>query len=163
MLWIWLLCVFVRLGWEWVSTAVISAVTSHTLLTTLNNSSMIVTLWIIHSLFITHVLEFDTVGGIRKSIRPVTNWVMRYWRGYLSGVRCKWFAYGPADATATPLSLASLIFELVNPFWCRLTQVVLEKRPLNWCLVCWNYCYVLILKPKRPSILNVIYCFFWVF
>ena len=30
------------------------------------------------------------------------NWVMRYWRGYLSGVRWKWFAYGPADATATP-------------------------------------------------------------
>ena len=28
------------------------------------------------------------------------NWVMRYWHGYLSGTRCKWFAYGPADATA---------------------------------------------------------------
>ena len=25
--------------------------------------------------------------GIRKSIRPVKNWVMRCWRGYLSGVR----------------------------------------------------------------------------
>ena len=34
------------------------------------------------------------------------NWVVRYWRGYLSGVRCKWFAYGLADATATPSSLA---------------------------------------------------------
>ena len=33
------------------------------------------------------------------------NWVVRYWRGYLSGVRCKWFAYGPADATATRSSL----------------------------------------------------------
>ena len=27
---------------------------------------------------------------------------MTCWHGYLSGVRCKWFAYGPADATATP-------------------------------------------------------------
>jgi len=33
---------------------------------------------------------------------------MRCWHGYLSGTRCKWFAYGPADATATPSSLGSL-------------------------------------------------------
>jgi len=33
--------------------------------------------------------------------------LVRYWQGYLSGARCKWFAYGPADATATPSSLAS--------------------------------------------------------
>ena len=39
--------------------------------------------------------------GIRKSIRPVKKWMMRCWHGYLSGARCKWFAYGPADATAT--------------------------------------------------------------
>ena len=30
------------------------------------------------------------------------------WRFYLSGVRSDWFAYGPADAAATPSSLASL-------------------------------------------------------
>ena len=28
--------------------------------------------------------------------------------GYLSGARCKLFAYGPADATATPSSLAAV-------------------------------------------------------
>ena len=33
------------------------------------------------------------------------NWVMRWWRGYLSGVRCKWLAYVPADATVTSSSL----------------------------------------------------------
>jgi len=27
---------------------------------------------------------------------------VRYWRGDLSGMRCKWFAYGPAKATAYP-------------------------------------------------------------
>jgi len=35
--------------------------------------------------------------------------------------------HGPADATATPLSLALLKSTVVLPFWCRLTQVVLEK------------------------------------
>ena len=38
--------------------------------------------------------------GDRKGIRPVKNWVVGYWRGYLSGARCR-LAYGPADATAT--------------------------------------------------------------
>ena len=58
--------------------------------------------------------------------------VVRY---YLSGVRCKWFAYGPADATANPSSLALVKSRFRNglPFWCRLTHVVLEKRPLSRC------------------------------
>ena len=69
--------------------------------------------------------------GVRKSIWPARKWVMRCWHGYLSGQRCKWFACGPADVTATPSSLAS---RLLQPFRCRLTQVILEKRPLNACL-----------------------------
>ena len=51
--------------------------------------------------------------GIKKSMQPVKNWVMRYWHGYLSGARCKCYAYGPADANATPSSLASLKSRLV--------------------------------------------------
>ena len=39
------------------------------------------------------------LGG-RKGIRPVKNWVIGCWHGYLSGARCR-LAYGPADATAT--------------------------------------------------------------
>ena len=39
------------------------------------------------------------LGG-RKGIRPVKNRVVGYWRGYLSGARCR-LAYGPADTTAT--------------------------------------------------------------
>jgi len=62
------------------------------------------------------------------------NWVVRYWRGYLSGARCKWFAYDPADATATPSSHSSKIQNGL-PFWCQFTQLVLEKRPLNGCSV----------------------------
>jgi len=39
------------------------------------------------------------LGG-RKGIRPVKNWVVGCWHGYLSGARCR-LAYGPADSTAT--------------------------------------------------------------
>jgi len=42
--------------------------------------------------------------GVRKGIRPVKNWVVGCWRGYLSGARCR-LAYGPADSTATPCLL----------------------------------------------------------
>ena len=74
---------------------------------------------------------WDCWLGIRKSIRSVKAWVTRCWRGYLSGAKCKWFPYGPADATATPSSLASLTSRMVEPFRCWLTGVVLEKSPLS--------------------------------
>ena len=45
------------------------------------------------------VLRHCWLGG-RKGIRPVENWVVWCWRGYLSGARCR-LAYDPADATAT--------------------------------------------------------------
>jgi len=43
--------------------------------------------------------------------------------------------HGPADATATPSSLAVLKSRMVLPFWFWLAQVVLEKRPLNGRLI----------------------------
>jgi len=43
------------------------------------------------------------LGG-RKGIRPVKNWVVGCWHGYVSGSRCR-FAYGPDDATVTHLLL----------------------------------------------------------
>ena len=78
------------------------------------------------------------LGG-RKGIRPVKNWVMGFWHGFLSGARCR-LAYGPADATATHYSLASVKSRLVLPFWYRLTRVVPEKGPLNGCVcVCVSF------------------------
>jgi len=41
------------------------------------------------------------------------NSVVRYWRGYLPGARCKWFAYGPAEATATSSSFAPVKSRMV--------------------------------------------------
>jgi len=49
--------------------------------------------------------------GARKGIRPVKNWVVGCWHGYLSGARCR-LAYGPADATATHCLLLRW-----NPDW----------------------------------------------
>ena len=73
--------------------------------------------------------------GVRKSIWPVKS---EWWGGYLSETRCKWCAYGPADATATSSSLASLKSRFVLQFWWLLIQAVLEKRRLNRCLSVWK-------------------------
>ena len=76
--------------------------------------------------------------GDRKGIRPVKNRVVGYWRGYL-------LERGADLHTAQlmPLPLTVSCSRLVLPFWYRLIQVVLEKRPLNgcWCCCCavnWN-------------------------
>ena len=53
--------------------------------------------------------------GVRKSIWPAENWVMRCWCGYLSGARYRLFAYGPADATAIPKPHPLLPY--LNPDW----------------------------------------------
>jgi len=61
----------------------------------------------------------------------VSNKVVKYWRVYLSGARCKQFAYGPADATATQSSVAPIKCRMI--YLAGLTQVVQEKRLLNGC------------------------------
>ena len=50
----------------------------------------------------------------RKGIRPVNNWVVGCWRGYLSGARCR-LAYGPADATASCFSKIQIGFTFLVP------------------------------------------------
>ena len=75
------------------------------------------------------------LGG-RKGIRPVKNWVVGCWCGYLSGVRaqtCIW----PSWCHCHTLSLATVKSRLVIPFWYWLTRVVPGKGPLNGC-VCFK-------------------------
>jgi len=60
------------------------------------------------------------------------NWVVSYWCGYLSGVRCKWFGYGPADATATTSSLAPVKIRMVYLSGAGLPRLS-WKKPLNGC------------------------------
>jgi len=61
-----------------------------------------------------------------------TDWVVSYWRGCLSETRCKWFAYGPADATATPSSLAPVKSEWFS-FLMPAYPGCPGKRSLNRC------------------------------
>jgi len=66
----------------------------------------------------------------RASADPACkNWVVRYWRGYLSGVRCK---YNPADATATSSSLTPVKSRMVYLSGARLPCWP-GKRLLNGC------------------------------
>jgi len=53
--------------------------------------------------------------------------VMRCWCGCLSGARCKGFAYGSADATATPSSLASEKSRMVYPSGTGLPRLSWKK------------------------------------
>jgi len=53
------------------------------------------------------------LAGRQEGHPACKNTAMRYWRCYLSAARCKWFAYGPADATATPSSLAPVQSRMV--------------------------------------------------
>jgi len=59
------------------------------------------------------------------------NWAVRYWPGYLSGARCKWFAYGPADATPTPSSLAPVKSRMVYLSGAGLPRLF-WKRAVKW-------------------------------
>ena len=65
------------------------------------------------------------------------NWVMRCWCGRADCIApsgaiqivCILFSW----CHCHPKTPSSLALMLVLPFWCWLTQVVLEKRPLNGC------------------------------
>ena len=97
------------------------------------------------------------LGG-RKGIRPVKNWVVRCWRGNLSGARCRLATcIWPSWCHCHSLSLASVKSRLVLPFWYRPTRVVPEKGPLNGCM------YVIVsrithwgLLPRRSGVVCVL-------
>ena len=71
------------------------------------------------------------LGG-RKGIRPVKNWAVGCWCGYLPGeLHMSQTCICPIWCHCHSLSLVSVKSRLVLPFWYRLTQVVQEKGPLN--------------------------------
>jgi len=62
----------------------------------------------------------------------------------------------------TPSSIASFQSRLVSPFWCRFTQVVVEKRLLNGCsvvvvLLLTENCWVVICFVFMFTKLNCLY------
>ena len=74
--------------------------------------------------------------GVKKSIQPVKiDWWLLVWLSVqremqIVCILSSWCRCHPK----TPSSLGSFKSRLVLTFWYRLTQVVLEKRPLNGCI-----------------------------
>jgi len=81
------------------------------------------------SLFLIVTVLWHCWLGVRKSIWSVkTEWWGVCWCGYLSGARCRWFAYGPADATAIPKP--HRLLPHLNPGWFYLSGTGLSR--LSW-------------------------------
>ena len=82
----------------------------------------------------------------RKGIRPVKNWVVGCWQGYLSGAGADLHM---AQLMPLPLTVScfSKIQIMVLFFWYRLTRVVPDKGPLNGCVSI--YCSSLYLNSSR--------------
>ena len=87
--------------------------------------------------------------GDRKGIRPVENWAVGCWRGYLSGARCRLKCIWPSGCHCHSLSLASGKSRLVLPFWYRLTRVVPDKGPLKGCVCVLTYLLTNLLTDRR--------------
>jgi len=88
-------------------------------------------LWWLEVLFSFSALTL--LVGHQEEHPACKNWVMRCWCSYLSVAMCRLF--GPADATASLNPIISCLIKsrLVLSFWCWLTDVVVENRPLNGC------------------------------
>jgi len=89
---------------------------------------------------LTYIIDFSALThlGIRRSIRPVKYWVM-CWHGCLSGVRYKGCAYGPADHTVTPSSLASLKSTMGFTFLVMAYPGCHGKEAIKWLFVRLTY------------------------
>jgi len=68
---------------------------------------------------------FDTVGWASGKTSGRKNWVTRCWSGYLSRARCRLFAYGPADATASQNPIISCLI-------CIQLSAVLSSLPAQF-------------------------------
>ena len=75
------------------------------------------------------VLWHCWLGG-RKGIRPVKNWVVRCWHGYLSGVRCRLAQLMPLPLTVSCFSKLQIGFTSLVPAHLGSPR----KGPLNGCV-----------------------------
>ena len=71
--------------------------------------------------------QFDTVGGPPGECLACKNWVMRCWHGFLSRLGCNF----------APIIVSCFIkIQIFMPFWCRLTQVAIEKATKRVFVLC---------------------------
>ena len=97
--------------------------------------------------------------GSRKGIRPVINWAVGCWCGYLSGCEVP-TCIRPSWCHCHSLSLASVKSRLVLPFSYRPTRIVPEKWPLNGCV----YVYKLFISREPANSTagkSGVFCLVW--
>ena len=94
--------------------------------------------WLSLGWYIVSVLWHCWFGG-RKSVRPVKNRVVGGVLAWLSVWSEVQTCISPSWCHCHSLSLAPVKSRLFLPFWYRLTQVVLERRPLNGFTVVHNH------------------------
>jgi len=101
--------------------------------------------WVINNSFIellwSHLPQLQTLPSFNALILLVgrqeghpacKNWMVRYWHGICrqpAAMICMWSSW----CHCHPVISCSSKIQNGLPFWCQLTQVVLEKRPLNGC------------------------------
>lgn len=99
-----------------------------------------------------------TLLGISKIIWPVNkNWMITCWHGQLSGMRWKWFAYGPAVPLPPYTLVASQTSSMILPFQGWLSQVVPENRTWNGCFVV-HLCFFGLIALYIMQIMHVCKC-----
>ena len=79
------------------------------------------------------------------------NWVMRCWCGYLSGARCRLFAYGPADATAKIATVPKShhLLPYFNPHWFHLLVLAYPGCPGKEAVKVSKFCVTLLLRTIK--------------
>jgi len=95
-----------------------------------------------------YFVYFGSVGWVAgRAFGLLKNSVMRYWHGYLSGARYKWLAYGPANATAIPSSLALVEPRMFYPsgiwmvWYQHFINMLSWKSPwMSCCCCCCCFC-----------------------
>ena len=75
--------------------------------------------WAVLSTDVTELCAFSALMllvGHQEEHPVCKNWVMRCCYSFLSGARCRLFAYGPADATASQNPIVSCLIEIQTAF-----------------------------------------------
>ena len=92
--------------------------------------------------------------GGRKVIRPVKNWVVGCWHGYLSWARCRLMAQlMPLPLTVSCFGKIRLVLPFWYWYWYWLTQVVPEKGPLNGCVCSPSYSIVGLFHQRKHVVM----------
>ena len=73
---------------------------------------------------------FVIIYVVMRPVKKLSGGVLSWLSVWSEVQTCIW----PSSFHCHSLSLASVKSRLVLPFWCQLTQVVLDKGPLNGCV-----------------------------